>query len=101
MQITRIAAIFVVAVLWPVFTAAEQLPESGGRDGEIRIGNLMPYTGPLAAFGSIGRAEAAYFDMVNDNGGINGRKLRLISYDDSSNPVSAAERVRKLVEVDK
>src|SRR5712675_766775 len=61
----------------------------------------MPYTGPLAAFATIGKAEAAYFDMVNDNGGINGRKVKLISYDDSSNPATAVEQTRKLIETDK
>ena len=67
---------------------------------EIRIGSVMPYTGPLAAFSSIGRAEAAYFDMVNEHGGINGRRVRLISYDDSSDPAIAIEHTRKLVEKD-
>jgi substrate-binding family protein len=55
----------------------------GVSDTEIRIGNIMPYTGPLAAFATIGKAEAAYFDMINDNGGINGRKVKFISYDSS------------------
>jgi branched-chain amino acid transport system substrate-binding protein len=67
---------------------------------EIRIGSFMPYTGPLAAFSSIGRAEAAYFDMINARGGVNGRKLRLISYDDSSDPVTAMAHAHKLVEQD-
>ena len=67
---------------------------------EIRIGNVMPYTGPLAAFSSIGKAEAAYFDMINQHGGINGRKVRFISYDDSSDPETARERTRTLVETD-
>ena len=67
-------------------------------DTEIRIGNIMPYTGPLAAFAAIGRAEAAYFDMVNERGGINGRKIRFISRDDSSNPRTAVEHTRELVE---
>ena len=66
-------------------------PAAGVTDTEIRIGNIMPYTGPLAAFASIGRAEAAYFDMINERGGINGRKIRFISRDDSSNPKTAAE----------
>lgn len=70
-------------------------------DAEIRVGNIMPYTGLLAAFATIGRAEAAYFDMVNDNGGINGRKVKFISYDDSSNPATALEQTRRLVETDK
>ncbi len=61
----------------------------------------MPYTGLLAAFGTIGKAEAAYFDMVNDHGGINGRKVRFISYDDSSKPATAVEQTRRLVETDK
>jgi ABC-type branched-subunit amino acid transport system substrate-binding protein len=70
-------------------------------DTEIRIGNVMPYTGPLAAFSTIGRTEAAYFDMINERGGINGRKLKFISYDDSSDPTTALEQTRKLVETDK
>jgi ABC-type branched-subunit amino acid transport system substrate-binding protein len=52
-------------------------------DPEIRIGMIMPYTGPLAAFGAIEKAEATYFDMVNEKGGINGRKVRFISYNDN------------------
>ena len=88
-------------VLWPGLTLAGLISEDGVSDSEIRIGNIMPYTGPLAAFGAIGRAEAAYFDMVNANGGINGRKIRLISYDDSSNPATAVEQTRQLVETDK
>jgi len=67
---------------------------------EIRIGSVMPFTGPLAAFSSIGKAEAAYFDMINDHGGINGRKVRLISYDDNSDPAAAKEQTQKLVESD-
>ena len=67
-------------------------------DTEIRIGNIMPYTGPLAAFAAIGRAEAAYFDMVNERGGINGRKIKFISRDDSSNPRTAVEQTSELVE---
>ena len=75
------------------FRLARNRPRTlGGADAEIRIGNIMPYTGPLAAFAAIGRAEAAYFDMVNDRGGINGRKIRFISGDDSSNPRMAVEQ---------
>ena len=70
-------------------------------DTELRIGNVMPYTGPLAAFSTIGRTEAAYFDMINERGGINGRKLKFTSYDDSSDPVTALEQTQKLVESDK
>ena len=92
--------------LLPAFFAAlllaalQPAQAAGVTDTEIRIGNIMPYTGPLAAFGSIGRAEAAYFDMVNDRGGINGRKIRFISRDDSSNPRMAVEHTHQLVEQD-
>jgi ABC-type branched-subunit amino acid transport system substrate-binding protein len=67
-------------------------------DEEIRIGNLIPYTGPLAEFAVIGKAEAAYFDMINERGGINGRKVRFISYDDNSDPTVALDLTRRLVE---
>jgi ABC-type branched-subunit amino acid transport system substrate-binding protein len=88
-------------ILWPGFTNADLISDGGVSDSEIRIGNIMPYTGPLAAFGAIGRAEAAYFDRVNDNGGLNGRKVKFISYDDSSSPATAVEQTRKLVDTDK
>ncbi|WP_249147892.1 ABC transporter substrate-binding protein [Bradyrhizobium sp. AUGA SZCCT0177] len=78
--------------------SARQAHGGGVTDTEIRIGNVMPYTGPLAAFAAIGRAEAAYFDMINDRGGINGRKIKFISRDDSSNPKMAAEHTSQLVE---
>ncbi len=90
--------------LLPAFFAAlllAALPPAQGagvNDTEIRIGNIMPYTGPLAAFASIGRAEAAYFEMINERGGINGRKVRFISLDDSSNPKTAVENTKELVE---
>jgi branched-chain amino acid transport system substrate-binding protein len=80
---------------------ADEVLDAGTSDTDIGIGNIMPYTGLLAAFATIGKAEAAYFDMVNDNGGINGRKVRFISYDDSSDPATAIELTRKLVETDK
>lgn len=98
--IHALAATLLLAVLWPAPTGAEPILEPGASDAEIRIGNVVPYTGPLAAFGAIGRAEAAYFDMVNDRGGINGRKVRFISYDDSSDPTTAAERTHQLIETD-
>ena len=79
-------------------TITQQASAAGVTDTEIRIGNIMPYTGPLAAFAAIGRAEAAYFDMINERGGINGRKIKFISRDDSSNPRMAAEHTTQLVE---
>lgn len=80
---------------------AQQAPDAGAADTEIRIGNVMPYTGELAAFASIGRTEAAYFDMINERGGINGRKVKFLSYDDSSDPVTASEQLHKLADDDK
>ena len=97
--ITRLALYLLVAMLAAVTPAIVQPARAAGvTDTEIRIGNIMPYTGPLAAFASIGRAEAAYFDMINERGGINGRKIKFISLDDSSNPRTAAEHTRELVE---
>lgn len=93
-----ILALTAAALFAGVPISMQQAHGGGVTDTEIRIGNIMPYTGPLAAFAAIGRAEAAYFDMVNDRGGINGRKIRFISRDDSSNPKLAAEHTRQLVE---
>jgi branched-chain amino acid transport system substrate-binding protein len=87
----RPSSLLAIALLMSAPAAAQQ-------DAEIRIGNIMPYTGPLAAFAAIGRAEAAYFDMINARGGINGRRIRFISVDNSSSPRDAVERTRELVE---
>ena len=79
---------------------AEKSYGPGVSDSEIRIGQTMPYSGPLSAFGTIGRAEMAYFAMVNAQGGINGRKVKLISLDDGYSPPKTVEQTRKLVESD-
>jgi len=97
-QTGRLLALIAAGLFAGVPIAAQQAHGGGVTDTEIRIGNIMPYTGPLAAFAAIGRAEAAYFDMINDRGGINGRKITFISRDDSSNPRTAAEHTRQLVE---
>jgi branched-chain amino acid transport system substrate-binding protein len=73
----------------------------GITDTEIKIGNTMPYSGPASAYGVIGRTEAAYFKMINDGGGINGRKINFISLDDAYSPPKTVEQVRRLVEDDK
>src|SRR6266566_4179988 len=70
-------------------------------NGEIRIGNTIPYSGPAAAYGIIGKTIAAFFNRINDQGGINGRRISFISYDDSYNPQQTVELTRKLVEEDK
>ena len=80
---------------------AQQAPAVSATDSEILIGNVTPYTGELAAFGSIGKTEAAYFDMINERGGISGRKVKFLSYDDSSDPEMASEQLRKLADDDK
>src|SRR2546429_9850215 len=67
---------------------------------EIKIGNTNPYSGPASAYGTIGKAIAAYFKKVNDEGGVNGRKINFISYDDGYAPPKTVEMVRKLVESD-
>jgi branched-chain amino acid transport system substrate-binding protein len=72
----------------------------GVSDTEIKIGNTMPYSGPASPYGTIGRSEAAYFNMINEHGGINGRKINFISRDDSYSPPKTVEQVRKLVEQD-
>jgi branched-chain amino acid transport system substrate-binding protein len=96
-----LAAASVVAIVSLPFNGATAGPELDvGAPDEIRVGSIMPYTGPLEAFGSIGKAEAAYFQMINEQGGINGRKVRLISYDDGSDPTVAYKQTRKLVEND-
>jgi branched-chain amino acid transport system substrate-binding protein len=70
-------------------------------DNEIRIGNTMPYSGPASAYGTIGKVISAYFDKINAEGGINGRKINFISYDDAYNPAKTVELTRKLVEEDR
>jgi branched-chain amino acid transport system substrate-binding protein len=72
----------------------------GVSDTEIKIGNIMPYSGPASAYGIIGKTMSAYFRMINDNGGINGRKINFISYDDAYSPAKTVEQARKLVESD-
>ena len=72
----------------------------GASDTEIKLGQTMPYSGPASAYGTIGKLHAAYFKMINDAGGINGRKINLISLDDGYSPPKTVEQVRKLVEQD-
>ena len=80
--------------------AAQKKYDPGASDTEIKIGNIMPYSGPLSAYAQIGRTEAAIFKMINEQGGINGRKINFISYDDAFSPPKTVEQARKLVESD-
>ncbi len=79
---------------------AQKKYDDGATDTEIKIGNIMPYSGPASAYGVIGKTEAAYFNKINAEGGINGRKINFITYDDGYSPPKAVEQARKLVESD-
>jgi len=79
---------------------AQKKYDVGATDTEIKIGQTVPFSGPASAYASIGKAQAAYLKMINEQGGINGRKLNLIQYDDAYSPPKAVEQVRKLVESD-
>ena len=80
--------------------SAQKKYDTGATDTEIKIGQTVPFSGPASPYASIGKAQAAYFKMINDAGGINGRKINLIQYDDAYSPPKAVEQVRKLVESD-
>ncbi len=80
--------------------AAQKKYDSGATDSEIKIGNIMPYSGPLSAYALIGRTQAAFFNKINAEGGVNGRKINFISYDDGFSPPKTVEQARKLVESD-
>ena len=79
---------------------AQKKYDPGASDTEIKIGNTNPYSGPASAYGTIGKTIAAYFKMVNEQGGINGRKVNFITYDDGYSPPKTVEMARKLVEQD-
>src|SRR5919197_997028 len=79
---------------------AQKKYDTGASDTEIKIGNIIPYPAPASAYGVIGRTEEAYFRKINAEGGINGRKINFISYDDAYSPPKTVEQARKLVESD-
>src|SRR6201994_2327822 len=92
------AAIITTALATTAY--AQKKYDPGATDTEIKIGNIMPYSGPASAYATIGKTEAAYFNKLNSEGGINGRKVNFISYDDGYSPPKAVEQARKLVESD-
>jgi len=97
----RAAAVAITAIALSTGAAvAQKKNDVGATDTEIKIGNIAPYSGPASAYATIAKTEAAYFKMVNDAGGINGRKVTFISYDDGYSPPKTVEQVRKLVESD-
>src|SRR2546423_1792049 len=79
---------------------AQKKYDPGATDTEIKVGNIMPYSGPASAYGVNGKTEEAYFKKINAEGGINGRKINFVSYDDGYSPPKAVEQARKLVETD-
>jgi len=83
-----------------VSALAQNKYDVGVTDTEIKIGNIMPYSGPASAYGVIGKTEQAYFNKINAEGGINGRKITFVSYDDGYSPPKTVEQARKLVESD-
>jgi len=93
-----VAALLAAALAFPAL--AQKKYDPGASDTEIKIGNTNPYSGPASAYGAIGKAINAYFKMVNERGGINGRKVNFISYDDGYSPPKTVEMARKLVEQD-
>ncbi len=88
------------AAVVPGIAAAQKRYGPGADDKEIKIGGISPYSGPASSYGTIGKGIKAYFDKINAEGGINGRKLNFISYDDGYNPSRTVEMARKLVEQD-
>ncbi|WP_456776989.1 ABC transporter substrate-binding protein [Bradyrhizobium sp. USDA 4369] len=101
MQQLRIAALATAVIAVTSGGAlAQKKYDTGASDTEIKIGNIMPYSGPASAYGVIGKTEEAYFKKINAEGGINGRKITFTTYDDAYSPPKAVEQVRKLVESD-
>jgi branched-chain amino acid transport system substrate-binding protein len=95
-----LATCLLALLLTAIPAVAQKKYDVGATDTEIKIGQTMPYSGPASAYGTIGRAEAAYFQMINDQGGVNGRKITLISLDDGYSPPKTVEQIRRLVEQD-
>ena len=95
---TAIALVLSVTIATP--SLAQKQYDTGASDTEIKVGQTIPLSGPASAYGGIGKVQAAYIRMINEQGGINGRKVNLIQYDDAYNPPKTVEQVRKLVESD-
>jgi len=99
LKLVPIAALLATALAAPAAMAQKKY-DPGANDKEIKIGHINPYSGPASAYGTIGKSIAAYFKKVNDEGGVNGRKINFISYDDGYSPPKTVEMARKLVEQD-
>jgi branched-chain amino acid transport system substrate-binding protein len=99
-QLTAITVVAVVASFAAQPASAQRKYDVGATDAEIKLGNIVPYSGPASAFGGVGKVQAGFFKMINEQGGINGRKINYISYDDAYSPAKTVEQARKLVEND-
>ena len=100
LRLAAVSAALVTFVATGGTALAQKKYDTGASDTEIKIGNIMPYSGPASAYGVIGKTEEAYFKKINAEGGINGRKINFVTYDDAYSPPKAVEQVRKLVESD-
>lgn len=94
------AVVLMLGVTFATPSLAEKKYDTGASDTEIKVGQTIPLSGPASAYGAIGKVQAAYIRMINDQGGVNGRKINLIQYDDAYNPPKTVEQIRKLVEGD-
>jgi branched-chain amino acid transport system substrate-binding protein len=99
-RVTLIWVAFVLTLVVSASASAQKRYDIGASDTEIKIGNIMPYNGPASAYGVIGKIEQAYFNKVNAEGGIHGRKINFISYDDGYSPQKTVQQARRLVESD-
>ena len=99
-QVAAVSAALALCTAVSSPALAQKKYDSGASDTEIKIGNIMPYSGPASAYAVIGKTEEAYFNKINAEGGINGRKIKFISYDDGYSPPKTVEQARKLVESD-
>src|SRR5689334_1435874 len=100
LRLGAISAALALLAVSSTSALAQKKYDTGATDTEIKIGNIMPYSGPASAFAVIGTTEAGYFRKINAEGGINGRKINFISYDDGYSPPKTVEQARKLVESD-
>jgi ABC-type branched-subunit amino acid transport system substrate-binding protein len=100
MSIKTILAVAALGLALAAPSHAQKKYDPGANDTEIKIGQTMPYSGPASAYGTIGKLEAAYFKMINEKGGVNGRKINFISLDDGYSPPKTVEMIRRLVEQD-
>jgi branched-chain amino acid transport system substrate-binding protein len=100
-NVLNLTAASVIAIAVSISSAyAQKKYDTGATDTEIKVGQTVPFSGPASAYATVGKAQAAYLKMINDQGGVNGRKVNLIQYDDAYSPPKTVEQVRKLVEGD-